>query len=108
MSNEPKFDENGNLIFPNPEPQKFDPYFLKKYKMEMQIKEHMHWEVEKQHYDNFNSVNKETRQAILKAWHGTGKTIGQVAEEFKIKSTIVADIIFLNLYQVDLLRMESL
>lgn len=106
--NEHKFDEKGNLIFPKPEPEKYNQYSLKKYGWKMQTPEHIHWETEKSHYDNFNSVSKEIRQNILKAWKGTGKTMGKVAEEFKVKSMVVGDIIFLNLYQVDLLREESL
>ena len=106
--NEHKFDEKGNLIFPKPEPEKYRQDLLKKFDWKFQTNEHISWEVEKSKYDNFNSVSKEKRQEILKAWNGTGKTIGKVAEEFNVPSMVVADIIFLNLYQVDLLRKESL
>jgi hypothetical protein len=107
MTDEHKFDADGNLIYPNPEPEK---YVKKLLKLGYKIKtnEYIDWEVRKRNYDNFNSVPKEKRKEILKAWNGTGKTIGQVAEEFKVKSEVVGDIIFFNIRHISGLNEESL
>ena len=96
-----------NLKFLKPEPIEFKQDLLKKYKIEWETDEHIRWKVEKQHYDNFNSVSKETRQDIINTFN-TGITIGEVGERLGIDSKIVADVIYLNIAQASYLRSETL
>ncbi|MCJ7767416.1 hypothetical protein MUP79_03375 [Candidatus Bathyarchaeota archaeon] len=96
-----------DLPFPKPEPIKFVPKLLK-IGIEFKTDEYIRWEVEKRHYDLFNSMPRETRQQILNRWRHGGITIGEVAKEFKINSDVVNAIIFLNIRDIPLLRETSL
>lgn len=107
MEEELKFDDEGKLIFPHEEPEKLDKRALK-LGMKVRLSEHITWEVKKKHYDNFNSVDKKTRQKILSAWRKGGISIKKVADKFKVDSMVVSDIIYLNLKQISILRSESL
>lgn len=103
-----QYDEKGSLIFPKEEPEKYNQLMLKKYKMKIETPEHIRWSVEKQHYDNFNSVPKETRQRIIDTFRHGGISIKKVGEKFNIDPMVVADIIYINLECVSMLRNESL
>jgi hypothetical protein len=96
------------LIFTKPEPTKFRQDILKRFNHEWETDEHIRWRVEKEHYDRFNSVPKEIRQKALDYWKSSGKTVGEVAEQFKIDSQAMGDIIFLNISQALYLREETL
>lgn len=96
-----------DLIFPKSEPIEYNKEMLKKYNFKWETTEHIAWRVEKEHYDNFNSITKEQRQQCLDLWK-TGITIGEVGEKLNIDSKIVADVIYLNVAQASYLRGETL
>lgn len=95
------------LKFQKPEP---DMYNVKLLKLDMKVEssEHIAWRIEKQHYDNFNSISKEQRQDILNIFRKGDITIKEVGEKLGIDSMIVADVVYLNIHQISLLRDDSL
>ena len=97
------------LEFPNKEPTRYDSERLK-VGLKYESSEHIAWRVEKQHYDNFNSVSKSQRDEILRCFKAGGITIGEVAKKFELSGKVVGDIIFLNIDKkiMHTLREESL
>jgi len=95
-----------DLPFTKPEPTKFRPELLK-LGMEYETDEYISWSVEKQHYDNFNSISKELRQKVLNRWREGGISVGDVAKEFKLDSKVVGDVIYLNIKNVAMLNTDS-
>ena len=88
--------DDDRLEFSKNEPIKYDPKYLK-IGIEYETTEHIAWRIEKEHYDNFNSISKEKRTDILKRFSKGGITIGELAKVFKINNSVVVSIIFLNI-----------
>lgn len=84
------------LRFLKPEPEEYDKRMLKK-GIQIKTRKYMAWEIEKRHYDNFNSVPKKKRQKILDYFESFEcPSVADVAKKFKINFRIVVDIIYLN------------
>lgn len=96
-----------DLICPIPEPERFDRRMLNA-GIEIESYDHIKWNLEKEHYDRFNSVPKERRQRILDRFHRGGITIGKLALEEGLEANVISSIIFLNIKAVHLLNNESL
>lgn len=96
-----------DLLFTKREPVKYDAYLLKK-GMSLETSEHINWKLEKERYDEFNSVPKDTRQEIITLFRKGGITIGELGERFHISSEVAGNIIYLNLQAVHFLREKSL
>jgi hypothetical protein len=96
-----------NLEFLKSEPQIYDKRLLD-CGIKLETDEHIHWRLEKEKYDRFNSVPQEKRQEILSIFKKGGITIGEIAVKYGIDSMVVGDIIFLNLQNVYMLRGTSL
>jgi hypothetical protein len=47
------------------EPEKFERYYLQKFKVEMETSEHIRWRLEKENMEGVLSIPKEKRQEIL-------------------------------------------
>ena len=97
------------LEFPKKEPPKYNAAMLRQ-GMEMESTEHISWRVEKEHYDNFNSVSKSKRDEVLTCFKRGGINIGEIAKMCGLSSKVVGDIIYLNIKvdNIHTLRTESL
>lgn len=95
------------LEYPKKEPIFYDRR-MKNIGTHMESAEHIGWRVRKEPYDSFNSISKEERQKILGIFSKGGITVKEVGDKLNIDSKVVGHIIFLNIYNVSMLRKESL
>lgn len=95
------------LKFPKKQPQKYIQKLLK-IGIKSKTTEYISWEVEKKHYDNFNSISKEKRNEILTLFRKGGISIGEVGTKLKIPSEVVGDVIYLNIKNISMLRQNTL
>lgn len=89
------------------EPEKFEKYYLKKFKVEMETSEHIKWRLIKENMEGVLKIPKEKRQEIFDRIKRGGITVGQVAKLFNLDSMVVANLFYYNISSVNLINEKT-
>jgi hypothetical protein len=100
--------EGDKVLFTIPEPKRLDDYRTKLFGHEWENDDYRAWRICKEHFDNFNSIEKPKREEILSTFRKGGITIGETAKMFNVNSDVVSDIIAFNIQDISVLREESI